>query len=447
MKAQFWPMAPESGSTPDSDKPGEQREGEVVIEAAQLQPGVHVRLPLGWMDHPFILNSFVIADADQVRQIAALKLPTMFCDLSRCTSVPLPLPRVAVPLSPEEERHRHAAAAQMARQVADKQARTAAVKALRTRLDLAQAHYTNAAKEVGAAIKGFERDPKSSVHQISEVSAQSTTVLLRDADSAIALISEKSHSESGHAHALSVMTLALLLGKQARLPEAALRELGVGALLHDIGKITLDISLLRKTERSKFEEAIFQTHCRLGHEVGVRAHCLSRGVLDAILHHHERDDGAGYPGRLTGRYIPLAARIVSIANRFDNLANPTDPRRAMSPSEALAVMWSKERAAFDAALLQLFVRAMGVYPPGSLVQLSDGRSGVVVTSASTENPLRPQVLVYEPSVPRRQANIIDLAADTALRIERSLHVQERSADEIDYLLPRRKLSWLHIGST
>jgi hypothetical protein len=89
---------------------------------------------------------------------------------------------------------------------------------------------------------------------------------------------------------------------------------------------------------------------------------------------------------------------------------------------------------------------MGIYPPGSLVQLSDGHSGVVVASAATESPLRPQVLVYDPSVPRRHAAIIDLAAEATLKIERSLHVQERSENEIDYLLPRRKLSWLHVSS-
>jgi HD-GYP domain-containing protein (c-di-GMP phosphodiesterase class II) len=204
--------------------------------------------------------------------------------------------------------------------------------------------------------------------------------------------------------------------------------------------------LLRKPERSKFEEVIFQTHCQLGHDAGLKAGCLSRQVLEAILHHHERADGSGYPSGLSGTRIPLSARIVSIANRFDNLTNPADARRALSPSEALATMWSKEKAVFDVTLLQLFVRAMGVYPPGSLVQLNEGHIGVVVASASTENPLRPQVLIYDSNVPRRHALIIDLAADASVKIERSLPVQERNQDEVDYLLPRRKLSWIHMAS-
>lgn len=439
-------MSSDTDAPADGDKPATQREGEVVVEASQLQPGVHVRLPVGWMSHPFMRNSFVISSDDEVRQITSLKLPQMFCDLSRCTSPPLARPNVVVPPSAEEVRQRAEAAELMARQMADKQARAANVQALRARLDVAQAHFSHAAQEVGAAIKSFERDPKNAVRQIAEVSAQSAAVLLNDADSALALISGKGHTDIHYAHALSVMTLSLLLGKQARLPAAALRELGIGALLHDIGKATLDISLLRKPDRSKFEEVIFQTHCQLGHDAGVKSACLSRQVLEAILHHHERADGSGYPLGLSGPRVPLAARIVSIANRFDNLTNPTDPRRALSPSEALASMWSKEKTAFDVTLLQLFVRAMGVYPPGSLVQLNDARTGVVVASAATENPLRPQVLVYDPQVPRRHALIVDLARDASLKIERSLHVADRSEDEIDYLLPRRKLSWMHMAS-
>ena len=86
---------------------------------------------------------------------------------------------------------------------------------------------------------------------------------------------------------------------------------------------------------------------------------------------------------------------------------------------------------------------MGVYPPGSIVQLQDGRIGAVVSSASTENPLSPQVMIYEPEVPRRQAIIIDLSKDASCKIDRPLRLQDRPAAELDYLLPRRRISWFH----
>ncbi|WP_088280117.1 HD-GYP domain-containing protein [Ideonella sp. A 288] len=430
--------------TGESDTAPTPHGGEIAIDASQLRPGVHVRLPVGWIDHPFMFNSFVITDGTQVSQIRAMNLPTLFSDPARCDSPPLPRSEAPAAPTPEQLRERAELIEQMARQRDQKLARAKVVEAMRVRLDTTRAHYTAASQAVGKAIGSFDANAEDSVRQVTLVSTASTSVLMQDADSAIALISDKGHSDILHAHALSVMTLALLLGRHARLPEAALKEIGIAALLHDIGKIGLDHSLLRKPARSKFEDAIYQTHCRIGHDKAAATGFLSRPVLDAILCHHERSDGSGYPAGLTDKKIPLAARVIAIADHFDTLTNPTDPRRALSPSEALARMWSKERAGFDAVLLQLFVRAMGVYPPGSLVQLSDGRDGVVVASAATDAPLRPQVLVYEARVPRSHAIIVDLAGEPDLKIDRSLSARDRPADELDYLLPRRKMSWFHM---
>ncbi|HXE37436.1 MAG TPA: HD domain-containing phosphohydrolase [Azonexus sp.] len=430
-----------------SDDLRQPRPGEIGIDAAQLRPGVYVRLPVPWMEHQFMFGAFVIADDEQVRQIKALNLAQLYCDPTRSRVPPLPKPEVAPPPDPVDRAEQARLAALKAAQMAEKMERAKVMSELRGRLDKAQKHYVSSAQAVGSAFKSFESRPEESVRQVTQVSELSVTALLADPDSAIVLIAEKAQADGNAAHSLSVMTLSLLLGKQARLPSEALCALGIAALLHDIGKFSINSSILRNPARNKHEEAIYQSHCRVGYEVAQRSGRLSPAVLDAILHHHERIDGSGYPDRLADKEIQVAARVVAIANRFDNLANPIDPRRALSPSEALATMWSKEKAAFDTVLLQLFVRAMGVYPPGSIVQLSDGRVGAVVASASTDSPLAPQVMIYAPDVPRRQAIIIDLARDPRLRIERPLRLQERPDDELDYLLPRRKLNWFHSSET
>lgn len=427
----------------ESDELRKPRQGEISIDASQLRPGVHVRLPVGWMDHQFMFNSFVITDEDQVLQIAAMHLPELYCDLASCRAPPLPKPQVVLPPDPATQAESERLAALKARLMAEKLARTKVMEELRGRLDKAQKHYAGAAKMVGSAFKSFDAKPDESVMLMTQVSAQSTAALFADSDSAIVLIAEKAQADGNAAHALAVMTLSLLLGKQARLPEDAMRALGVAALLHDIGKATINPSILRNPARNKYEEAIYQTHCRIGHKSALRAGGLTPPMLDAILHHHERTDGKGFPDALANKEIHVAARVVAIANRFDNLSNPVDPRRALSPAEALATLWTKEQSAFDAVLLQLFIRAMGVYPPGSIVQLSDGRVGAVVASAGTANPLSPQIMIYEPEVPRRQAIIIDLVKETSIKIERSLRLQERPDDELDYLLPRRRLNWFH----
>jgi len=419
-------------------------EGEIRIKATQLRPGVHVRLPIHWMEHHFMLNSFVIADEEQVRQIAAMNLPDLFCAVTRCKVPPLPEPAEPPPPPDAATIAEDARLAALAlAHMAEKMERAKVMGELRGRLDKAQKQFVGASKTVGGALNSFDKDPKESIRQVSQVSSESAPSFLADPDSAIVLIAEKGHDEGPAAHALSVMTLALLLGKQACLPESALNTLGMGALLHDIGKNELKQSILRNTERNRHEEAIYASHCALGHASVQRVGGVSAPILEAILHHHERFDGTGFPDHLKGESIHTAARVIAIADRFDKLTNPIDYRRAISPSEALAIMWTKEKSAYDMVLLQLFIRAMGVYPPGTVVLLSDGRVGAVVTSAPTDNPLSPQVMIYEPEVPRRQAIILNLAKDTCPHIEKPLRLQERPADELDYLLPRRKMNWFH----
>lgn len=420
------------------------KEGEVCVDVSQLRPGMHVRLPVQWMEHQFMFNSFVITDHDQIQQIQAMNLPKLFCDITRCKMPPLPkqqTPESSANQPSEGEKARLAVL--KAKQIEEKMERAKVLTRIRELIDKTHNHYAAAAKFVGNAIKSFDSNPMESIQQVNLVSEKSTALLMEDVDSAIVLIAEKGHSDGAVAHALSVMTLSLLLGKQARLPGEALKTLGVGALLHDIGKSTINTSILRNQERNKHENAIYMTHCRIGYESALRAGGLPQSVLDAILRHHEHYDGKGFPDKLSGDEIPISARVIAIADRFDNLVNPLDYRRAMSPSEVLSTMWVKEKKAFDPLLLQLFIRAMGVYPPGSVVQLSDERVGVVMVSASTEIPLSPQVLIYEPDMPRHHAIIIDLAKDTSVKIDHALRLQDRSNEELDYLLPRRKMSWFH----
>ncbi len=426
-------------SAPDEATP---LEGEIRIDASQLRPGVHVRLPVSWVKHQFMFSSFVIENEEQARLIAAMKLPQLFCDPARCKVPPRPLQAAVAPAdhNANQAERDTLAALEAARMDAGRE-RERMMEELRQRLVKAGKHHHKAAATVSSAIRNFGTSPQQSVRDLTRVCGESASALLTDPDSAFVLVVDKGGNDRQAVHALSVMTLSLLLGKQAGLPEQALRVLGTSALLHDIGARLMSPSVLYNPARNRHQEALFRTHCRGGYDEALRSGGLSQAMLETILYHHERCDGSGFPERLKGNTIPLTARMVGIADRFDKLVNPIEPRLAIGPAEALATMWAREQKGFDSGLLQLFVRAMGVYPPGSIVQLSDGQIGTVVGSAPVSKPLAPKVMIYAPEVPRHQAIIADLATQEVVTIERPLRLQDRSVEELNYLLPHRKVDW------
>jgi hypothetical protein len=127
-------------------------------------------------------------------------------------------------------------------------------------------------------------------------------------------------------------------------------------------------------------------------------------------------------------------------NRYDNLCNPSRPAAALTPHEALSLIFAQLKTRFDAAALSAFIRMMGVYPPGSVVQLIDDRYAIVV-SVNSARPLKPRVIVHEPSVPKHEALILDLEHAPQLGIRRSLKPSALPPSALDYLSPRQRICY------
>lgn len=133
------------------------------------------------------------------------------------------------------------------------------------------------------------------------------------------------------------------------------------------------------------------------------------------------------------------ARIAAIANRYDNLCNPFDLKTARTPSEAVAFMFKQEKDHYDPELLQLFVKAIGVYPPGSFVALSDGSIGLVVETNSGDL-LHPLIMLHDPSVPRNEALLLDLG-EAELSIAAAISPAKLPVEVVEYLAPRGRIDY------
>lgn len=234
---------------------------------------------------------------------------------------------------------------------------------------------------------------------------------------------------------INVTVLSLLLARACGMDHDSLREIGVGALLHDIGKLELPDRLRwRDPKFSAAERRLYEDHVAKGSLLSDRMG-LSAPVRTIIEQHRELDDGSGYPAGLRGEMLAPTARIVALVNYYDNLCNPGDSARALPPHDALAVMFAKMRSQFDTSTMATFIRMMGVYPPGSVIQLPDSRYAISI-AVNAARPIRPRVIVYNPDGCPEDALILDLEAMPEVGVRHSLKPTQLPRAAFDYLSPR-----------
>jgi putative nucleotidyltransferase with HDIG domain len=263
--------------------------------------------------------------------------------------------------------------------------------------------------------------------------------LSENEETCIRLLSEKA-GEKTSLHAINVTVISLLLGKAMALDAAAMRELGIGALLHDLGKMDLPDRLRWSDDHfTSAERQLYRDHVTHGVALAKKMG-LSKEAQLIVGQHHELADGSGYPQKLKGEQISVPARIVALVNQYDNLCNPGNPALAVTPHEALSLIYAQSKKRFDARSLALFIRMMGVYPPGSVVELTDARYAMVV-SVNSSRPLRPQVIVHDPQIPAAEALVLDLETLPELGIRRSLKPLQLPKAAFDYLSPRKRLCY------
>jgi putative nucleotidyltransferase with HDIG domain len=405
------------------------------IAADQLCVGLYVCLDLGWLNHDFPLSSFKIKNGDQIKAISKLGLKKIRIDPSRSDVPPLPqkgVPVVVVaPLPPPS--------AEQLLQAAERAARHDRIRQQRAETAACENQFVRAAgslKEIGSKLFSRPLEARASAEVLID---QMLTSILAHKDIAIHLMNDKTVGEDLYFHALNVSVLAMLLGREVGLPAEDIRQLGIGCIFHDVGKIDIPDRVLQKSAPySRAERNLIEQHCAYGEPIGQRLG-LSVKAMDILRQHHEHCDGSGYPAHLKGPQIAPLARLVAIVNEYDNLCNQPNPADSLSPHEALSHLFTQQRGQFDTMPLNLFIRCMGIYPPGTVVQLSDGTLGMVV-SVNASQPLRPWVLIYDPAVPKDEATILDLQYETTLNVAASLKPSQLSREVHAYLSPRKRMT-------
>lgn len=241
----------------------------------------------------------------------------------------------------------------------------------------------------GEARLGHAIDIDQCLPMVEEINAS----VARNASALVSLARLKNKDEYTYMHSVSVCALMIALARQLGLDEEQIREAGLAGLLHDIGKMLVPLSVLNKPGKLTDDEfAIVRLHPERGHALLSRSGMVAACALDVCLHHHEKFDGTGYPHRLRGEQISYLARMGAICDVYDAITSCRPYKNAWDAADSLARM-AKWEGHFDTAIFHAFVKAVGIYPLGSLVRLHSRQLGVVIEQ-NPDNLTRPVLRVF-----------------------------------------------------
>ena len=222
---------------------------------------------------------------------------------------------------------------------------------------------------------------------------QMVSVISVNPNSMLWLTNLREKHERTAGHCLNTAILSIAFGKHIGLSNEELNILGQGAMLHDIGKVRVPPAVLDKAgPLAEEERQLVRKHPVDGEAVLRLTRQLPEEVLAIVRCHHERLDGRGYPDGLSGDAIPVNARIVGIVDTYDSLTSDAPYRQASTPADALRVLRTESGAAYGKDLIQEFIRCLGIYPIGSLVECNNGALAVVVSSNQASR-LKPVIMV------------------------------------------------------
>jgi len=373
------------------------------IATKDVRMGMYINEFCGsWMDHPFWRSRFLLETEEDLKSIHASAIKELWIDTSKGLDVD-----ASVAVVTEEQ------ASEEADALLDSLDQDGASSSMDLGAEIHKARKLHAHAR-SAVINMFDN-----VRMGRALNTEHANILVEEIASSvsrhphafISLARLKNADEYTYLHCVAVCGLMIALARQLRLPEEQVREAGMAGLFHDLGKMGISDSILNKPGKLTREEfSVMQKHSEMGAALLSKSGQVSDLVIDVCLHHHEKVDGSGYPHRLKDEEISLFAKMGAVCDVYDAISSDRPYKKGWLPAESIHKMAEWSRGHFDQRIFQAFVKTLGIYPTGSLVQLASGHLAVVLE----QNPnslLTPRVKIFY-SIRTRSAippQILDLS--------------------------------------
>lgn len=383
------------------------------VDSKDLRIGMYVtKLDRSWLETPFTFQGFRIGTETQLQRVQDI-CAYVYIDEEKSDQ-----PEGQPSLLPTASR---------------KKSRFSFKKwfSFRKKRDAEQQHETSFEEEFPVAREIYERSSVK-LWQVLESFRLSTNVDSKDVKeivnrvmhslasnpNALLLLSNlKSKAQFTVCHSINVCIISLVFGRHLGFSDKQLSDLGFAALLHDVGEVCIPKEILEKHNRglTPEERKTMETHTVQGAEILSKNASIPPVAIEVARSHHERIDGKGYPKGLRGQDLSLFTKLVSIVDVYESVTNNPAAKIQVSCSDALRSIYSMRETFFDGELVESFIKCLGIYPVGSVVQLSTGEVGIVI-SLKPDKYLLPTLMIVrdeegKPCYPPRVINLESLKTE------------------------------------
>jgi HD-GYP domain-containing protein (c-di-GMP phosphodiesterase class II) len=376
------------------------------IRIDQLKPGMYVvGMDQPWYKTPYLLHHFLVQSQDTIDELVRNGVrevnidPTKGLDVPEAGEPPASPPKnggQAEPDAPARAEERPTNPGRVTRR--DRELYQEAEVAVERVFEDLQGGRIPSVPALQSTVGGFF------TRVLQDRTALMTQVLLQQM---------RRFDRSLAAHAVDTCILSLVFAAENGTDPHTMEEIGIGALLHDVGYVRLPRNLYRSRHQlAPHEEELMHQHPRLGKTMLANIAALPDLARRIVVEHHERIDGSGYPAGLSGPSLALAGQLVGLVDTYQSLITPRAGHLPLSPFQAIRHLFMLgEKRAFDKALVEVAVRCLGVYPIGSLVKLNTGERAIVV-AVNPEHRLKPvlKVILDSQGEPYADPPLVDLAS-------------------------------------
>lgn len=361
-------------------------ENKIKVVAEYLTQGMYVvKLDRPWLDSPFLFQGFVI-DTDELLKEVKSVCDFVYIDIE--LSDPAIRGQLEVLRGRPEPKVKITKAAPKSKNP-DEADHIKYIESLRK----SRVTFDNTTRYINQALDDARLGASIDTAKAKQLVSDLTDQVLSSSHALVWLTFLKNRDEYTANHCVNVCVLSISFGRCLGLGKEQLNQIGLGGLLHDLGKMKTPDEILNKPGKLSPEEYnIMKQHPELGFKLLKDEKGMSMEVLDIILHHHERKNACGYPDELPEHKIPLLTQVVSIVDVYDAITSDRCYHDGISPYNALNNIYKWAEKDFNKELVENFIKCLGIYPIGSLVELDNGLVGVVI-SANKSTRLRPMIML------------------------------------------------------